>query len=157
MIKLSFRKYNAEELCRSQLYDNKTFYKKFMGDLRHAKQQLYIESPFITTKRMRELLPVFEKLRKRNVRIIVNTRNPDEHEGEYVGQAYDAVIAMQKLDIEVLYTVKLHRKLAIIDDDILWEGSLNILSQNNSCEIMRRSESKQLVKQMMDFIELSRR
>jgi len=156
MIRPSFRRRNARNLCSSRLYDNETFYKKFMNDISHAKQRVYIESPFITTKRVQKLWPAFEKLRKRNVRITINTRCPDEHEGEYVKQAFNAVISMQEIGIEVLYTVKHHRKLAIVDDDILWEGSLNILSQNDSCEMMRRSVSKQLVKQMVDFIGLSR-
>lgn len=110
-----------------------------------------IESPFITTKRMNVLLPLFRALREQGVQIVVNTRNPEEHDEECRYQAALAVYKMQKLDITVLYTVKHHRKLAIIDDEILWEGSLNILSQNDSCEIMRRIESGELSRQMKDF------
>lgn len=50
-----------------------------------------------------------------------------------------------------------HRKLAIIDDDILWEGGLNVLSQNDSCEIMRRIKSNEVFKQMMQFIGIKKR
>jgi hypothetical protein len=152
MIKLLPHRKDTKDPCASRLYNNKTFYRKFMNDLSHTKQRAYIESPFITAKRMQILLPVFEKLRKRNVRITVNTRCPDEHEGEYINQAFDAVVAMQELGIKVFYTVKHHRKLTVIDDNILWEGSLNILSQNDSCEIMRRSVSERLVRQMVDFL-----
>ncbi len=63
---------------------------------------------------------------------------------------------MQEMDIIVLYTGKLHRKMAIIDDDTLWEGSLNILSQNDSCEIMRRIESESLARQMVTFTGINR-
>ena len=49
-----------------------------------------------------------------------------------------------------------HRKLAIIDRSILWEGSLNILSFSNSQEIMRRIEDKELANQMFIFLKLSR-
>ena len=38
----------------------------------------------------------------------------------------------------------------------LYEGSLNILSQNDSCEIMRRIESTQLAWQMARFIGVDR-
>jgi hypothetical protein len=47
-----------------------------------------------------------------------------------------------------------HRKLAIIDRKILWEGSLNILSQNNSREIMRRIEGKKYASEMFNFLSL---
>lgn len=104
---------------------------------------------------MESLLPIFEMLRKRGVTITVNTRNPDEHDGEYIDQAYEAVSDMQSMGITVLYTVKHHRKLAIIDESVLWEGSLNILSQNDSCELMRCSVSQTLVCQMADFLNVT--
>ena len=144
--------FDTSALCSSQLYDNETFYRAFTNDLRCSKQTIYIESPFITSKRMETVLPILERLRMRGVSITINTRNPDEHDGEYIDQAYEAVSEMQSIGITVLYTVKHHRKLAIIDGSVLWEGSLNILSQNDSCEIMRRSDSKSLVMQMRQFI-----
>lgn len=48
----------------------------------------------------------------------------------------------------VLYTVKHHRKLAIIDGEILYEESVNILPQIDSCEIMRRTVSQQLANEL---------
>lgn len=144
------------DLLSSRLYDNKSFYKAFEKDLKGARQSILIESPFITTKRMDILLPILSKLRQRGVRIIVNTRDPKEHDAEYEHQATLAVYAMQELDITVLYTVKHHRKLAVIDGETLWEGSLNILSQNDSCEIMRRTISQQLAYEMVRFIGAGR-
>lgn len=58
---------------------------------------------------------------------------------------------MQNVGIEVLITVGHHRRLAIIDKGILWEGSLNILSQNDSCELMRRINSDKAVKEILQF------
>ncbi len=144
------------DLLASRLYDNKDFYKTFEKDLKHAQRSVLIESPFITAKRMDELLPLLRRLRQRGISVTVNTRHPEEHDAEYEYQAALAVYEMQALGITVLYTVKLHRKLAIIDDETLWEGSLNILSQNDSCEIMRRTVSQQLAHEMVRFIGVGR-
>lgn len=46
--------------------------------------------------------------------------------------------------------------LAILDRKILWEGSLNILSQTKNREIMRRIESKEFALEMFNFLKLSR-
>lgn len=133
-------------MLSSRLFDNDTFYEAFASDLRNAKQSVIIESPFITTKRMRVLLPVIRRIRQKGVQVIVNTRDPAEHDADYAAQAIQAIATMQDVGVVVLYTVKHHRKLSIIDSKILWEGSLNILSQNDSCEIMRRIVSRRLVK-----------
>jgi len=105
---------------------------------------------------MNDLQPILSKLRKCDVHIVVNTRSPAEHDDVYALQAINAIQAMQELDILVLYTGKLHRKLAIIDGEILWEGSLNILSQNDSCEIMRRTVSEVLARQMVEFVGIDK-
>lgn len=140
------------DLLTSKLYDNETFYLAFRKDLQRARSAAIIESPFITTRRMNELLPILESLRRRNVSVTVNTRNPNEHNAEYEIQAIAAIDMLQNIGVRVLYTVKHHRKLAIIDGKILWEGSLNIFSQNDSCEIMRRIASAPLASQMIEFI-----
>lgn len=141
-------------LLSSTLYDNNTFYKAFKNDLLHAQHRVIIESPFITLKRMKGLMPILIKLRNKGITVIVNTRNPVEHSDDYYDQAVKSIQQLQEIGVKVLYTVKLHRKIAILDDAILWEGSLNILSQNDSCEIMRRTNSRELVKQMVGFISV---
>lgn len=138
-------------LTSSRLYDQTTFYNAFLRDLGRARALVIIESPFITKKRMNLLLPTLSKLRAKGVRIIINTKPFEEHEPSYQSQAIWAVQVMQDLDIEVLMTGGHHRKLAIIDDGTLWEGSLNILSQNDSCELMRRIKSDVAVKEMLRF------
>jgi hypothetical protein len=49
-----------------------------------------------------------------------------------------------------------HRKLAILDRSIVWEGSLNILSQTYSRELMRRIEDRESAEQMFIFLNLDR-
>ena len=68
--------FDTTELCASRLFDNETFYKVFMRDLVHANHSIYIESPFITTKRMGILLTILKQTRQRGIQITVNTRPP---------------------------------------------------------------------------------
>jgi hypothetical protein len=140
----------------SALYDQDTFYEAFLHDMHRCRKQLIVESPFITGRRVRSLLPVFQELRKRGVHIVINTRSPEEHDDVYQAQAAKAVLAFQALDIGVLYTVRHHRKLAIIDNEIVWEGSLNILSSHDSCEIMRRIASAEEATTVIRFIGLDK-
>jgi hypothetical protein len=146
--------YGSPDLITSQLFDQKTFYEALSRDLHRCRNEVVIESPFITTKRIRSLLPTFEKLRKRGIKILINTRDPLEHEYLYQLQAEDAIVRLQTLGIGVIYTGGHHRKLVVLDRCILWEGSLNILSQNDTSEIMRRIKSPVLAQQMIDFLKI---
>ncbi len=149
-------KSSSSDLLTSQLYNEQTFYRAFTRDLHYCMSEAIIESPFITSNRVASLLPIFEKMRSRQVKIIVNTRHPSEHEAPYNAQAWQAIEQMQAIGIEVLFTGGHHRKLAILDRRTLWEGSLNVLSQYDSCEFMRRVESEELARQMFSFIGLNK-
>jgi phosphatidylserine/phosphatidylglycerophosphate/cardiolipin synthase-like enzyme len=153
---LNFKHPSTDKLPSSKLYDQDNFYTALLNDIGHAKRQVIIESPFMTARRVSAMLPTFRKLRKRNVKIVINTKPLNEHDPVLYSQAQIATSMLQDLDIIVLHTVGHHRKLAIIDQEILWEGSLNILSQNDSCEFMRRIDSAPLANQMIDFIKVSK-
>lgn len=143
-------------LLTSSLHNQDTFYRAFMRDLAYCDHEAIIESPFITSSRAASLLPIFDKMRSRNIRIVVNTRHPSEHEAPYDTQAWRAIEQMQHLSVEVLFTGGHHRKLAILDGRVLWEGSLNILSHGSSCEVMRRIESEAMAREMINFIKLKK-
>ena len=138
------------------LYDQDTFDTHFLRDMRKARCSIIIESPFIRLARVKQFLPVFKCLTRRDVMIIINTRHPNEHDTQYRMQAITAIESLQEIGIEILFTTKHHRKLAIIDREIIYEGSHNILTYYDSCEIMRRITSKAEAEMLIDFIKLNK-
>jgi phosphatidylserine/phosphatidylglycerophosphate/cardiolipin synthase-like enzyme len=142
-------------LIDSSLYNEDTFYDRFAKDLKNCHSEVIIESPFITSRRLYLLIPSLQKLKSKHVRVTINTRDPETHDDENTRrEARFALSKLQHMGVNVLFTGGHHRKLAIIDRSILYEGSLNILSQNNSCEVMRRIESTQLAWQMIRFVKI---
>lgn len=145
------------KMFNTALYDETTFYKKFERDLLHAKREVVIESPFITNDRTLTLSPVFEKLVEDGIKIYVITRDPQKHMPAMRPQAEEVIEYFERIGVQVLVTKNNHhRKLAIIDRDVLWEGSLNILSQANSREIMRRTVGDGHANKMFNFLKLGR-
>jgi hypothetical protein len=153
-----FRKRNkhSDDLSSSNLYDQNGFYNAFKKDLNDAKSSVIIESPFLTKRRVTSLLPTLEKLVHKKVKVIVNTKPLDEQTSQLYDQAYWSIAKLQSFGVLVLSTTGHHRKLAIIDGEILWEGSLNILSQNDSCELMRRIVSINAVKDTLRCIGIKK-
>ncbi len=141
----------------SQLHDEKTFYQKFLLDLENCESEVIIESPYITCERMKTFDRIFEKIIKRGVKIFFITRDPKEHDPNLETQSEEVISFCERTGIQVLLCLgNHHRKLAILDRKILWEGSLNILSQTYSREIMRRIEDKKLTMDMFNFLKLSK-
>jgi phosphatidylserine/phosphatidylglycerophosphate/cardiolipin synthase-like enzyme len=109
----------------------------------------------MTLHRVRQFLPIFKKQVKKGVKITVNMRLPKYHDPLLRAQAWLVTEELKKSGVRVWFFHNMnHRKIAVMDKRVLWEGSLNILSQNNSAEIMRRIESTTLAKQMVRFLGL---
>ena len=141
----------------SSLHDEKTFYKAFLRDLEQSKEEIIIESPFITFERMRTLRPILQRHYERGVKVFIITRDPLEHSDGYEIQSESEIQALESIGIQVLLcTGNHHRKLAILDRTILWEGSLNILSQIHSREIMRRLDGGGFAVEMFNFLNFGR-
>lgn len=148
--------YDPVELLDSRLYNEVGFYEVFSEDLEHARSHVVIESPFMAVKRTQALMPLFERLTQCGVNIRINTRHPSHHSQELQIQAWEAFHMLTNAGVKVnFYEDMRHRKIAIIDNMVLWEGSLNIMSHSNSRKVMRRIQSHTLAHQMADFCDLS--
>lgn len=145
------------DLLISRLYTENTFYHRFTQDLLECKKEVIIESPYITKGRMKGFRSVFNKILRKGVKIYIFTRDPQEHELKMAHEAEAEIQNFERSGVQTfLCSGNYHRKLAIIDREILWEGSLNILSQAYSHEIMRRIDGKETATEMFDFLNLSR-
>ena len=153
----SLHKTSLQNPLSSKLFDESTFYEAFIDDLRHAKKEVIIESPYITCRRVNQLLPILKKLVKHGVKVTINTRNPQHYDELLRIQAYMTFKILKPTGVKIrTFNDYHHRKISVIDSRILYEGSLNILSQYHSCEIMRRIESEELNMQMIYFLGLKR-
>jgi len=139
----------------STLHTEKDFYNTFLKDLDNCKSEVIIESPFITSKRMEYLQPVFQRLLNKGIKIHIITRDPAEHDENFKHQSTNEILKYKEFGINiVLVRGYHHRKLAMIDRQIIWKRSLNILSHSNSQEIVRRIDSEVETKEIFDFLKL---
>ncbi len=141
----------------SNLYDERTFYNAFIKDLSRCSKEIIIESPYITAKRMAMLMPVIERAVNKGVTVYVLTRDPQEHTNMMTYESEAIIEQFEAIGVHVfLCTGNDHRKLAIVDRNILWEGSLNILSQTESRELMWRFEGTDIASSLIAFLHYDR-
>jgi HKD family nuclease len=156
-ITLFSKRDSVSGIASSKLYDENTFYDAFAKDIRYANRSVVIESPFLTERRVQQFVKLLSKKTRSGVKITIYTRNPAHHNKTLEIQAWKSIKLLRGCGVKALITSDMrHRKLAIIDDHVLWEGSLNILSQNNSRELMRRTASKDMCSQILRFTSIAK-
>jgi phosphatidylserine/phosphatidylglycerophosphate/cardiolipin synthase-like enzyme len=146
----------ASELQSIDLYNENTFYNALTKDMLSAKKEVIIYSPFVSKFRTDFLKPTIEKLIDRNIDIFIFTRPIEEYDSTMQPQIGRALKRLEELGVCIFYPGRyIHQKVAIVDREVLWEGSLNILSHRASNEMMRRTAHGESATQVMQYIGLN--
>jgi hypothetical protein len=113
-----------------------------------------ILSPFLSQNRAIHYYPVFHALTAREVVIDIYTR-PRHEQPESLRNHYGQVeLGLKRAGAQFHVRPGMHEKVGVIDSTILWHGSLNILSHNDTRESMLRFESLELVQEILTDLGL---
>jgi phosphatidylserine/phosphatidylglycerophosphate/cardiolipin synthase-like enzyme len=146
------------ELQKGNLFNEKTFYHTFVKDMLAAKKEIIIYSPFVSKFRSEFFRRTLIELRKRNVPVFIFTRPLEDHDYLMRAEITCALKDYEESGAQITYLPGyVHEKLAIIDREILWEGSLNILSQRESREMMRRILDEISTEETMSYLGLDKK
>ncbi len=140
---------------RLNLFNEKTFYKEFVKDMLNAQKEIIIYSPFMTKFRSEFFSKVFKALQRKNICVFIFTRPLEEHDYLMQTEIKLALKEYEESGASIIYLPGfIHAKVAVIDREILWDGSLNILSQRESKEIMKRTVDEDMAIQVITYLEL---
>ena len=144
------------DISECSLWDEQSFYPVFAEEVRNAKGQIVIFSPFMTRYRTSHLIDDFRQAVSRGVRIVCIVREPKDQGSISKSQdIYSLIDECRRVGIEIVTPVEnrnlsdnFHEKLAFFDHSVVYYGSLNILSQNDSTESMMAMHKSEIVEEM---------
>ncbi|MCK8603500.1 DEAD/DEAH box helicase family protein [Syntrophobacteraceae bacterium DRH4] len=140
------------------IFDNTNFLPVLQNDMTNCVREAVIVSPFVTKWRAAQMLPDLAALAKR-VSVVVVTRPVDVYKDKSVLEA--TLASLQDAGVRLLLKANIHQKFAIIDQKIVWYGSINLLSYGSAQESIMRLESlniaQELIKDLGKSIRYRRR
>jgi superfamily I DNA/RNA helicase len=139
--------------CTDVLYDESSFWSQFEKDIESANKRVSISSAFLARPRTEKILPLLEEVIARGVQVTVFCRPPDTRKDRAPSLNQEAYDLLRNAGVQIQLVKTVHQKIIIIDNHIAWNGSLNILSQSNSYEVMHRIINKPLIKEFEGVIE----
>jgi len=144
---------NVEADADRVIMTQEQFYPYFSNDVNASKDRVIIYSPFTTQDRLAFMEPSLKSAVERGVHVFVITKALGDRGKRELGNYRMLEKTLESWGIIVIHKSRMHEKLAIVDNSILWVGSLNILSFSSTQEIMERRFSKNVVD---DFIKTLR-
>ena len=136
------------------IFDKNSFFPVYSNDIVNAQREIFIVSPFVTRRRVEQMLQYIKTAAGNNVKVIIMTRPCEdfkERDRLILQHTFDA---LKNEGVNLLYKSNIHQKFAVIDERIVWYGSINLLSFGNAEESIMRLESSNIANELMKSIDI---
>lgn len=131
------------------IYDQVTFQSRFLQDVAQARESVLIFSPFAAPRRVQWLATALEQCAQKRIPVTVVMRSAESLPERSRKSAQIAVERLKSQSCSLIFRSDIHQKYAIIDDRIVWYGSINLLSFGSSQESMMRLVSGSIAHELM--------
>lgn len=134
------------------IYEGKSFYPVFSEDIRNAKSEILIVSPFMRKSRITQILRLLPEAILNNVKIVVVARPVEDFPEKDQKSVLENTQKLESYGVEVRYKPGFHQKFTVIDGQIVWYGSVNFLSFGTAEESIMRFTGYDIAGQLMDTV-----
>jgi len=136
------------------IFDNSNFLPVYSNDIMNASREILIVSPFATKKRTFQMAKNLKIAYANNVNVIIVTRPAEEYKEKDLNTWQEAIDELKSSGATLVLKSNIHQKFAIIDQKIIWYGSINLLSYGSAEESMMRIVSPCIASELIESIKL---
>ncbi|MEU2974515.1 AAA domain-containing protein [Nocardiopsis alba] len=129
---------SEEELGRPAFFPADEVTKAVEWDIARAEKRIEIYTPFLNVGPVNRWLKTLSPRLGQGVQVIVHTRPPSDS-AHKDGERQDRLIRrLREAGCEISLRPRMHEKVAILDDTVLWHGSLNLFASTGPTDLMMR-------------------
>ena len=138
-----------EKQTADAIYDSDSYRTVFEQDLREAAASVVISSPTLSRKRVEQLLNLVRVGQENGLKVAVITWHPDVYR---YGKDEHRLALLESLrmggcDVRFAQDNCLH--FAVIDETVVWYGSMNLLSRDDVEDNIMRLESREIAEELL--------
>jgi superfamily II DNA or RNA helicase len=149
-------KAKGEEIMDAPLdiiFNKDNFIPVFNQDIVAAKKEILIVSPFVRQRRTHQMIQHLKTAIGEHILITVVTRPKEDFPKKNHSALQKALDLLTRSGINIIYKSNIHQKFAIMDQKIVWYGSINLLSYGSAQESIMRIEGSNIANELIKSIE----
>ena len=135
------------------IFNKDNFLPVFNQDIIAAKKEILVVSPFVRKRRTDQMTKHLKISIGKKIRVIVVTRPKEDFKPQDQASLQRTVDLLTNNGISVVFKSNIHQKFAIMDQKVVWYGSINLLSYGSAQESIMRIESSNIANELMKSIE----
>lgn len=131
------------------IFDKDNFFPAYLKDIENASISVTIVSPFVSKKRMLQMMAYFQTILGKQVPVTIMTRPAEDFSVGKKEVLQDVFAMVEAAGIQLIKKSNIHQKFAVIDDYVTWYGSINLLSFGFSEESIMRLQSSSIACELL--------
>jgi superfamily II DNA or RNA helicase len=135
------------------IFNKDNFISVFNQDIVAAKKEILIVSPFARQRRTHQMIQHLKTAIGEHILITVVTRPKEDFPKKDHLVLQKALDLLARSGINIIYKSNIHQKFAIMDQKIVWYGSINLLSYGRAQESIMRIEGSNIAYELIKSIE----
>jgi len=131
------------------IFDKSNFLSVYTNDIINADREILIVSPFVTKRRTIQMMQHLKVALENKVRVIVITRPIGDFKDKNTSALQGTLDLLKVAGVSLLFKSNIHQKYAVIDQRIVWYGSINLLSFGSAEESIMRLDSPNIANELV--------
>ena len=133
------------------LFDQQNFLLFLKSDLEKARSKVVIVSPFVRRSRVKSMISLLSNLNLDRAQITIVTRPPSDYKLAEQERITELLASLKSAKMTLILRPAIHQKFIIIDGQIVWYGSINLLSYGHSEESMMRLVNQEIANELLEI------
>ena len=144
-------KFGERDDSVSMIYDGYASMAPFFQDLSDAAKNVVIVSPYIQKGRVSKLLPTLQERLLSGVEVVIYVKDADNFDSKYQSDIREAVAMLEQIGVTVIKHKELQQRYAVIDESVVWYGSVDFLAFGRKDTDVLRFENADIAGELLEL------
>lgn len=140
-----------EKQTANAIYDSGNYSDIFEQDLVEAEKRIIISSPQITQDKIDRMICVTRQRVEAGCKITVITINPEGTVYGSTAHYYSMIRQMEEAGAQVIVKDEVDEHFALIDDELVWHGGMNLLGKEDVWDNLMRIKSASVAEELLEL------
>lgn len=142
---------DGEKQKTSAIYDIENYAEIYWRDLVEAKTTVVISSPRLNNQKVNRVISVLGNRQELGVKVTIVTWHPDAYKYGRDDVRMELMERLRRAGFEIRLAEESCEHYAVIDNEIVWYGSMNLLSIEDAEDNIMRVKSKNIAAELLEI------
>lgn len=135
----------------NSIYDSGNYMDVFERDIIEAEKKIIVSSPELTQDKTERFIYLVKSRQEAGVAVTVITLEPQNLSYGNSGFCQGLIGKMRERGIQVIVKEEVIEHFAIIDDELVWHGGMNLLGKEDTWDNLMRIKSVQVAAELLEI------